>query len=131
MGVVIALLLARPLNALALGEEAAQALGVSLRATRFWVAIAVVLLAGAATAAAGPIAFIGLAVPHIARMLVGPDHRVLLPTVLLISPVMMLSADVLGRVIVPPDELQTGIFTALLGAPVFIALVRSRKLASL
>lgn len=131
VGVVIALLLARPLNALALGEEAAQALGVSLRATRFWVAIAVVLLAGAATAAAGPIAFIGLAVPHIARMLVGPDHRVLLPTVLLISPVMLLSADVLGRVIVPPDELQTGIVTALLGAPVFIALVRSRKLASL
>lgn len=130
-GIVIALLLARPLNALALGEEAAQALGVSLGATRFWVAMAVVLLAGSATAAAGPIAFIGLAVPHIARMLVGPDHRRLLPAVLLLSPVMLLGADVLGRVIVPPDELQTGIVTALLGAPVFIALVRSRKLASI
>lgn len=130
-GVLLALALAPVLNTLTLGEEAARSLGARVGLARGGAALAVVLLAGAATAAAGPIAFVGLAAAHIVRSVVGPDHRLLVPGVLLAGPALLLSADVLGRIAVAPAELQTGIAVAVLGGPLFIALVRSRRLASL
>ena len=91
----------------------------------------IVLLCGAATAAAGPIAFVGLAVPHVARAITGPDYRWIMPYSMVLAPVLLLGADIIGRVIARPGEVQVGIITAVIGAPVFIALVRSRKLAEL
>jgi len=130
-GIVLALLLARPLNALALGDDAGRALGAHAGRTRVLGAVAVTLLCGAATAAAGPIGFVGLAVPHVARMIVGPDQRWVLPYSMVLAPVLLLGADVVGRVVIAPAELQAGVVTAFVGAPVFIALCRRRKLARL
>ncbi|GAA2180119.1 iron chelate uptake ABC transporter family permease subunit [Brooklawnia cerclae] len=130
-GAVLAALLARPLNAIALGEQTARGLGVNARLVRLGTTLAVVLLAGGATAAAGPISFVGLAAPHVVRILVGPDHRLLLPGVLVVAPATLLAADTVGRIAVAPGELQTGISAAVLGGPIFVALARSRKLASL
>jgi len=130
-GVVIALGLARSLNVLALGDQTGKALGANLGRTRAIGALAVTLLCGAATAAAGPIAFIGLTIPHVARMIAGSDQRWVLPYSLVLAPILLLGADVVGRVVIAPQELQVGIVTAFLGAPVFIALCRRRKLAEL
>lgn len=130
-GIVLAVLLARPLNVLALGKQTGKALGAHLGRTRVLGAIAITLLCGASTAAIGPIAFIGLAVPQAVRILVGPDQRWMLPFSMILSPVLLIASDVLGRVLNPPEELQAGIVTAFLGAPVFIALCRRRKLARL
>nr|WP_281381975.1 iron chelate uptake ABC transporter family permease subunit [Nocardiopsis mwathae] len=130
-GGIIALALARPLNALALGDQLGTALGVRIRRTRVLGAIAIMLLCGAATAAAGPITFVGLAVPHIARLIVGPDQRWVLAYSLLLAPILLLGSDVLGRVLGAPGELQVGIVTAFVGAPVFIALCRRRRPAAL
>nr|WP_233574138.1 iron chelate uptake ABC transporter family permease subunit [Amycolatopsis panacis] len=131
VGIVLALLLARPLNALALGEQTGRALGARPGRTRVLGAVAVTLLCGASTAAIGPITFIGLAVPQMVRILVGPDQRWVLPYSMVLSPVLLLGSDVVGRVLNPPEELQVGIVTAFLGAPVFLALCRRRKLARL
>jgi iron complex transport system permease protein len=131
LGAVLALGSARPLNTLALGEDVARSLGQNLVATRTVAVLAVALLCGGATAAAGPIAFIGLTVPHIARAICGPDYRWVLPWSLVLAPTLLLGADVIGRVAARPGELQVGIVTALIGAPFFVALVRRRKLASL
>jgi iron complex transport system permease protein len=130
-GVVLALLSARSLNTLALGEDVARSLGQRVHLARGLSALAVVVLCGAATAAAGPIAFVGLTVPHIARAICGPDYRWILPWSLVLAPTLLLTADVVGRVIARPGEVQVGILTAFLGAPFFIALVRRRKLADL
>lgn len=94
-------------------------------------ALAVVLLAGTATAVAGPIGFVGVAVPHIARTIVGPDHRWVLPWSAVLAPTLLLVADMVGRVVVRPEELQVGIVTALIGAPFFILMVRRRGAAGL
>ena len=94
-------------------------------------ALAVVLLCGAATAAAGPIAFIGLTVPHVARAICGPDYRWILPWSMVLAPTLLLGADVIGRVVARPGEIQVGIVTALIGAPFFIFLVRRRRLIQL
>jgi len=126
-GAVLGLLLARPLNALALGEDAGRALGVSPARTRALGALAIVVLCGSATAAAGPIWFLGLAVPFMVRSLVGPDQRWVLPYSLLLAPVLLLAADIAGRVVARPGELETGIVTAFVGAPVFIWMVRRGK----
>ncbi|MEZ2190423.1 FecCD family ABC transporter permease [Corynebacterium sp. CCM 9204] len=131
VGCVLALLLARPLNALGLGEQSAVGLGVRIGVVRLTTALAVVMLAGAATAAAGPITFVGLAAPHLARRLTGPDNRVLIPAIMVIGPALLVATDVAGKVIIAPAELQTGVATALLGGPIFIALVRSRKAVNL
>lgn len=131
VGVVITLLLIRPLNALAMGDQLGKALGAHLGRTRVFTAIAVTLLCGAATAATGPVWFVGLAVPHIARLIVGPDQRWVLPFSMVLAPVLLVGADVLGRVLGQPGELQVGIVTAFVGAPVFIALCRRRKLTAL
>jgi len=131
VGAILALALARPLNAIALGEDTAQALGAHVGRTRTMAMLAVTLLCGAATAAAGPIVFVGLAVPHMARAITGPDQRWVLPYAMVLAPVLLLASDVLGRILARPGELQVGIVTAFLGAPVFIALIRRRKLAQL
>ncbi|SCK53184.1 iron complex transport system permease protein [Streptomyces sp. WMMB 322] len=128
-GILLALALARPLNALALGEDSARALGSRPGLTRGAAIVAVTLLCGAATAACGPIVFVGLMVPHMVRSLTGPDLRWLLPYCALLAPVLMLGADVLGRVLGRPAELQVGIVTVVLGGPFFLYFVPRRKVA--
>lgn len=130
-GLLIALGLAPALNALAMGDQVGRALGVHVTRTRVLGAAAVMLLCGAATAAAGPIGFVGLAVPHVARFVAGSDQRWVLAYSMLLAPVLLIGADVLGRVLGAPGEIQVGIVTAFLGAPVFIALCRRRKLVML
>ena len=130
-GIVLALLTSRILDGLALGDDVARGLGLKGQRGRARVGFAAVILAGAATAAAGPIAFVGLTVPHLARAFTGPNYRWILPYSMLLAPILLLGADIIGRIIVPPGELQVGIVTAALGAPFFIALVRRRKLAEL
>ncbi|WP_203741384.1 FecCD family ABC transporter permease [Actinoplanes cyaneus] len=126
IGLVLALVNAPALNALGLGEDVARALGQRILPARIVGVAAIVLLAGAATAACGPIIFLGLIVPHLARRLTGPDHRWLIPCSALAGAVLLLIADTLGRVVLRPAELQTGIVLAAVGAPFFIALVRRR-----
>jgi iron complex transport system permease protein len=130
-GLGLVLPLGRTLNALALGEEVARSLGQRVNLVRGLAATGVVLLAGSAVAAAGPIAFVGLAVPHAARLLVGPDWRWILAYSASLGPVLLLGADILGRLVARPAELQVGIMTALVGAPVFVYLARRRRLAEL
>jgi iron complex transport system permease protein len=130
-GLVVAVLCAPALNALALGDDMARGLGMRVGWARASAAVAVVLLCGAATAAAGPIAFVGLVVPHVARLITGPDYRWIIPYTMLLSPALMLGADIVGRVVVRPGELQAGIVTVAVGAPFFIWLVRRRNLAEL
>ncbi|MGI8329558.1 FecCD family ABC transporter permease [Actinomadura scrupuli] len=130
-GILLAMCLARPLNALALGEDAGRALGVRPGRTRALGGLAVMMLCGAATAAVGPIAFVGLAVPFAVRTLIGPDQRWVLPYSLLLAPVLLLGADIVGRVLGAPGELETGIVTAFLGAPVFLLLVRRARIPQL
>ncbi|MFJ7046206.1 FecCD family ABC transporter permease [Streptomyces sp. NPDC101112] len=131
VGTVVALLLARPLNAVAMGDDTARALGADLNRTRALSMAAATVLCGAATAACGPIVFIGLMVPHVVRSFTGPDLRWILPYATVLSPVLLLGADVIGRVVARPAELQVGIVTAVLGGPVFIFLVRRRRTAQL
>ncbi len=131
LGGVLALALARPRNALALGDDSGRALGAKVGRTRALGALSITLLCGGATAIAGPIAFVGLTVPHAARAIAGPDLRWLLPYSLVLGPILLLAADVVGRVVIRPGELEVGIVTALVGAPVFIALVRRRRIAQL
>ncbi len=130
-GLVVALCLGRSLNALALGDDVATALGTHVSATRLACIAATALLAGGATALAGPIAFVGLMVPHVVRWLVGPDQRWLLGLSALIGPVLVLVADVVGRVVMWPGELPVGVVTAVIGAPVLIMLVRHRRMVGL
>ncbi|GGU56289.1 iron ABC transporter permease [Streptomyces lavendofoliae] len=131
VGVVLALLIARPLNAMEMGDDTARALGAHLNRTRAMGMVSVTLLCGAATAACGPIVFIGLMVPYLVRALTGPDMRWILPYAAVLSPVLLLGSDVLGRVVARPSELQVGIVTALVGGPVFIHLVRRKRMAQL
>jgi iron complex transport system permease protein len=131
VGVLVALAFGRALNGLALGEEAARGLGQRVGLTRGLVLLAVTILCGAATAACGPIVFVGLIVPHAARAICGPDYRWILPYCLLLAPALLLSADVLGRLILAPGELEVGVVLGMLGAPFFVALVRFRDLAEL
>jgi iron complex transport system permease protein len=130
-GTLIALALARPLNALALGDDSGRALGAHVARTRVVGAVSITLLCGAATAVAGPIVFVGLCVPHMARAIAGPDQRWVLGYSLLLAPILLLTADVIGRVVISPSELEVGVVTALIGAPVFVALVRRRRIAQL
>ncbi|HZO37102.1 MAG TPA: iron chelate uptake ABC transporter family permease subunit [Solirubrobacteraceae bacterium] len=131
VGLLIALALARPLNAIGLGDDAGRALGAHPGRTRALGALSVTLLCGAATAAAGPIVFVGLTVPHVARAIAGTDQRWVLPYSAVLAGILLLGADIIGRWIERPSELQVGIVTAVIGAPVFIALVRRRRIAQL
>lgn len=131
VGAVILLCTGRLLNTLALGDDMARGLGQRPGLGRAISAIGIVLLCGSATALAGPIAFIGLVVPHLLRGLVGPDYRWLLPLSLVAAPTILLLADVVGRVVLLPSEVPAGILAALIGAPVFIAVIRRGKQAEL
>ncbi|QCR43182.1 iron ABC transporter permease [Curtobacterium sp. SGAir0471] len=131
LGLVVAAGLGRSLNTLALGDELAASLGQRVVLVRVVGGVVTVLLAGSAVAAAGPIAFVGLAVPHAVRRLSGPDQRWTILLSALVAPALLLVADVIGRVVAYPGELQVGIVTALIGAPVFIWLVRSRVVTGL
>jgi len=131
VGLLLALASGRMLNALALGEDVARSLGQRVALSRALAALAVVCCAGGAVAVAGPIGFVGLTVPHAARALVGPDYRWLLPCSMVMGSILLLVADVLGRLLVQPGELQVGIVMAAIGAPVFIVLVRRRRLVAL
>jgi iron complex transport system permease protein len=131
VGCLAALLCGRWLNALALGEDTARSLGLHVGRTRLTLFAVVALLCGAATAACGPIVFVGLAVPHLARLICGPDYRWILPYSMVIGPLVLLLADVLGRVVAGDGELQVGVMLGVLGAPFFVGLVRYGKLAEL
>ncbi len=131
LGLVLAVVISGSLNAVALGDDQAASLGANIARTRSIGLISVTLLAGAATALTGGIAFVGLAVPHLVRWFTGPDQRWIIAYTALASPVLVLSADVLGRVVARPGEIEAGVMTAVLGAPVLIALVRRRKASTL
>lgn len=130
LGTGLALAVGRSLDVLVLGDDMARSLGMRVARTRATATLAVVVLTGAAVAACGPIAFVGLTIPHVARAISGPGHRWLLAWSLVLGPILLLGADILGRVVVRPAELQVGVVTALVGAPFFVALVRRRKLAA-
>ena len=126
-GVALALLLARPLNALALGDELAQGLGTHPLLTRAGTGLATACLVGGATAIAGPLGFVGLMVPHLVRPFTGPDTTRVLLACLAVGPALVLLADVLARVVLWPGELPVGIVSAALGAPVLLLLVRRAR----
>ncbi|RBY97348.1 iron ABC transporter permease [Blastococcus sp. TF02-8] len=131
LGLVLALVNAPALNLLGLGEDVARGLGQRIWLARVVGLAAITLLCGAATAACGPISFVGLVVPHVVRALTGPDHRWLVPCSGLLGAALLLGADVLGRVVARPAELQVGIVLAFIGAPFFIGLVRRTRAAGL
>lgn len=127
VGTIIAIAITRSLNAVALGDEAAAALGVSVTGTRVWGIVAITLLAGGVTAAAGPIAFVGLIVAHVARLVMGADQRWCLAFCAVAGPVLTLVSDVFARFVLWPSEIPVGIVTAFLGAPILLVVVlRSR-----
>lgn len=132
VGALICFAAARGMNSLALGDDMAAGLGEHVFRTRLLSALGAVILAGAATAIAGPIGFVGLVVPHFCRMLLGTDHRWLLPFSAIAGAVLLLASDIIGRVIAPSgEEIQVGIITALVGAPFFIWIVRRQKVREL
>lgn len=132
LGALICFACARGMNSLALGDDLASGLGENVFRTRLISAAGAVILAGAATAIAGPIGFVGLVIPHICRMLIGTDHRWLLPFSAVAGAALLLAADVVGRVIAPSgEEIQVGIITAIIGAPFFIWIVRRQKVREL
>lgn len=128
VGGLLAVGAARTLDVLALGDDLATGLGQRVGRMRVVALTAIVLLAGTATALAGPILLLGLVVPHLARPLTGPDHRWLLAFSAVLGPALLLSADVVGRLLVRPAELEAGIVAAFVGAPVLIGLVRRARL---
>jgi iron complex transport system permease protein len=130
-GALLALVAAPALTVIALGDDQARALGAGLRSTRAMVVIAVMLLTGASTAAAGPLGFIGLMVPYLARWIAGNDQRWIFAYTIMLAPAVLLGADIIGRLSMRPAEIQVGIVTAFVGAPVLIWLVRSRKVSAL
>lgn len=131
VGFVVCVLCARALNSLALGDELAAGLGERVAVARATATLGAVLLCGAATAVAGPIAFVGLIVPHTCRLLFGVDHRWLLVSAAVLGACLVTGADILGRIIARPSEIDVGIITAFVGAPVLIHIVRRQKLRAL
>jgi len=131
VGAVLAVGCARGMDAIALGDDVATGLGQKVGLVRGVGALAAVLLCGASVAIAGPIGFVGLVVPHLARAFTGPSHRWLLPYAAALGAALLLVADVVGRVVARPQEIEVGIVTAVLGAPVFIAIIRRQKVREL
>lgn len=130
-GTILAMVAAPRLNTIALGDDVATGLGQSVGRTRVAVAIAIVLLCGSATSIAGPIVFVGLVVPHVARRIVGPDYRWIFAYATVLGPMLLLAADIVGRLIVRPGELEAGLLVAVIGAPVLIAMVRQSRASAL
>lgn len=131
VALIVGVFMGRQVNALSLGDDVAAGLGQRTALVRGLAGLCVVVLAGAAVAIAGPVGFVGLAIPHVARSLVGPDYRWILAYSLVLGPCLLLGADVLGRVLLRPSELQVGIVTAMLGAPFLVYLARFTKLSEL
>ncbi|WP_230197471.1 FecCD family ABC transporter permease, partial [Timonella senegalensis] len=131
VGGVLALAVGRSLNLLALGDDTAHGLGLNTGRARVLSGVVIAVLGGAATAVAGPIAFLGLVVPHAVRAFAGPDYRWILAFSAPVAAVVILVSDVLARVVARPGELQVGIVLAVIGAPVFIAIIRRGKAATL
>ena len=131
VGVLLAVIASSSLNVIALGDDLARSLGTDVMRTRVIVVVAVTLLAGGATAIAGPIGFVGLMVPHIARWIVGHDQRWILAYTMVLAPGLVLASDILARVLRWPGEFPVGIVTAFVGAPVLIGLVRRKKASGL
>ena len=131
VGALICVLSARGMNSLALGDDLAAGLGENVARTRLISALGAVILAGAATAIAGPIGFVGLVIPHFCRLLVGTDHRWLVPFAAITGAALLVGADVLGRVIARPEEIEVGIVAAIVGAPFFIWIVRRQRVREL
>lgn len=131
VGILIALVFSGGLNMLAMGEQTARGLGHNVQRTRIVTVIAVVLLCGSATAIAGPLVFVGLVVPHIARALAGADYRWIVAASVPLGAALLLVADTVGRVIAPPGEVEAGLVVAFIGAPVLIGLVLRRKAVAL
>ena len=131
VGLALCVASARGLNALALGDDVATGLGESVGRVRATAAIGAVVLCGAATAVAGPIGFVGLVVPHAARLVVGHDQRWVLPLSALLGAALLTASDVIGRVVARPAEVDVGIIAALVGGPVFVVLVRRLKVRAL
>lgn len=128
VALAVAVALAPGMNMLALGEETAHSLGVSVRGYRVAGILAVAALSAAAVTAAGPVAFIGLAAPHIVRGVLGTDYRLIVPLSALFGGLLALWADILGRVVVAPGELPMGVLLAVMGVPIFIFLVRRGRI---
>ncbi|MCY9786695.1 iron chelate uptake ABC transporter family permease subunit [Nocardiopsis sp. EMB25] len=131
VGLVLAATVAPSLDSIALGADVARAHGVDVRRVRIAVLASVTLLAGGATAIAGPIVFVGLMVPHVVRWMVGANQRRILLGSLTVAPALVVLSDVLGRILVLPSEMPVGVVTAFVGAPVLIALVRRPKVSGL
>lgn len=131
VGLGAALLSGWALNGLALGDDTARALGLRVGQVRVGMFVIVALLCGAATAACGPIVFVGLVAPHLARLICGPDYRWIVPYSMVLGPLLLLLADILGRMLISPGELQVGVVLGVVGAPFFIGLVRYGRLAEL
>ncbi|MFF8284940.1 FecCD family ABC transporter permease [Streptomyces albus] len=129
-GAVLVFSVARGLDALALGEDVARGLGARVGTVRIVGGLGATVLTGAGVAAAGPLAFVGLAVPHMARALVGGGHRWLLPMSAVLGPVVLLVSDVVGRLVMPPGEVPAGVMTALVGVPFLVTLVRRKAVAA-
>ncbi|MET9692470.1 iron chelate uptake ABC transporter family permease subunit [Streptomyces sp. NPDC006514] len=127
-GLLLALPLGRTLNLLSLGDETARGLGIRVEPARLASAAVAVLLCAAATAAVGPVAFVGLVAAHTARMLVGADHRWSLPLSMVCGAVLLVGADTAGRLVIDHGEIQVSVMTALLGTPFFVWLARRRDL---
>ena len=131
VGTVIGIISAPVLNALALGDDIAKGLGVRTGVVRFFGALAGVLLCGATTALAGPIGFVGLIVPHIMRLICGPNLRYIVPLSAVAGAILLTSADIIGRLIGSPSELEAGIVTAFIGAPILIYIAKREKVRSI
>jgi iron complex transport system permease protein len=125
-GLLLAFALGRQITALTLGDDVATGLGLRTAWLKVLCVVAVVLLAGSAVAIAGPIGFVGLVIPHVARYLVGVDYRWVLPYSALLGAMLLVAADIAARLVLRPQELPVGIMTALVGAPFFIYLARKR-----
>jgi iron complex transport system permease protein len=131
VGALLCVISARSLNSLALGDDVAAGLGVRVATARMVAALGAVLLCGASVAVAGPIGFVGLVVPHVCRLIVGVDHRWLIPFSAIGGAALLTAADIVGRIIWKPEEISVGIITAVVGAPFFIAIVRRQKIREL
>lgn len=131
LGILLTVGFSSSINNFALGDDMAQSLGEKVAVKRFVVFVGITALCGAAVALAGPIAFLGLMIPHAVRAVVGPDYRWIMPLSLVAGPVILLWADVVGRVLLPPTEIEVGVTMAVVGVPIFIYLIRSRKAVNL
>ncbi len=129
-GSIVCLFMGHQLNVLSLGDDTAQALGMRTARIRLLCSVIVVLITGAAVSTAGPIGYVGLAIPHMVRAIVGPDYRWILPYSLLAGAIFLTGADIVGRVVMRPGEIEVGITTALIGAPFLIYLARKRSVAN-